>query len=492
MAFVKSAVALTAMLAVANAERTLQAHKASRGALHVVGLASCTAAGNAGTPCSSSTNQFIFQTNGNGTWYNASSSNSAFLAASAYTGSLSAYTGNGYTAAIGMGADSTGLNAVAFPSQMLGVLVGASYPQAAYPSILTSVDQGLTWQKVTGFGGPYPSGYAAAISTAPDLNAVYAVSRSLIFAAGGYQPIPSVYNAAEANGGTVTAFLATAGLVDTNGAIYTSINGGTVWNSVPLPPGTGSIYAIAADASGKHVYAVGTPSTLVAPGSVISVVSPYSVFGGSILYSGNYGQSWTTQAAPIVPSYTYELTSVTVLRGTMAFAAGGSPYSNLAPVASNGIIIGTANGGFSWLQQPITITGTNYSQSAGTIPYVNGIAFNVVGGMYQGWAVGGSYNATTQVAKAILLKAVPQPMSTLHNTAATYMTIGWSQPNSITLPSADLTGIVWDNNNVGYIFGEGVILSTHTGGNIWNSETPPGLVLAQVEIVSASPVPTTY
>ena len=53
----------------------------------------------------------------------------------------------------------------------------------------------------------------------------------------------------------------------------------------------------------------------------------------------------------MVPSYTYQLTTVAVLRGTMAFAAGGSPYLNMGAFPPCGIIVGTANGGFSWLQQ---------------------------------------------------------------------------------------------------------------------------------------------
>jgi len=496
MAFAKSAVALLSLLTIANAEPSLQAHKASGGGLHVVGLASCYAGGNPGTPCFNNTAQFIYQTNGNGTWYNASSSNSAFLAAAAATGSLSGLTGG----LPGLGSNAQGLNAVAFPSQTLGVLVGASTPQAAFPSILTSVDLGLTWQKVTGFGGAAPSGFAAANNTAPDLNAVFAVSRSLIFAAGGYQPIPSTYNAqyniGQAQPGTqvVTgsgglAFI--AGLVDTNGAIYTSINGGTVWNSVALPSGTGSIYGIAADASGKHVYAVGTPSTLVAPGSITSIASPYNVFGGCILYSGNYGQTWTAQAAPIVPSYTYQLTSVAVLRGTLAYAAGGSPYSEFAQVPDNGIIVGTANGGFSWLQQPIA-GPSGFGQANGTIPYVNSIAFNLVGGMYQGWAVGGFHNYTSNVSVPMLLKATAMTPTTMHNAQATYLATQWTAQPVGNFPAAQLTSIVWDNNHVGYIFGQGVILSTHDAGTTWYSETPAGLVLASVEVVSAAPVPTTY
>jgi len=231
MAFAKSAVALLSLLTIANAERSLQAHKASSGALHVVALGSCvptTPPSNPGTACASTSSQFIYQTNGNGTWYNASSGNSAFLAASAYTGSLATTAGQSTTS------NSAGVNAIAFPSQTLGVVVGASYPNAPFPSILTSVDQGLTWQKVTGFGGAVPAGFVNANNTAPDLNSVYAVSRSLIFAAGGYQPQPSNWTTAyQAGNATLSSLLATPGLLDTNGAIYASTNGGTVWNSVP-------------------------------------------------------------------------------------------------------------------------------------------------------------------------------------------------------------------------------------------------------------------
>jgi len=222
------------------------------------------------------------------------------------------------------------------------------------------------------------------------------------------------------------------------------------------------------------------------------------VFSGAILYSGNYGQTWTTQAAPVIPGYTYQLTSVAVLRGTMAFAVGGSPYpaiSSSSTCPQNGVIVGTANGGFSWLQQSITNV-PGYTQSAGTIPYLYGLGFNVVSGSYVGWAVGGVENATSTTSTPVPLVLMSNSIvaATQHSTQATYLNTVWqpAQAPSVGWPKAEFSGIIWDNNNVGYIYGVSVILSTHDAGKHWSSETPAGLVLSTVDIVAAAAVPTTY
>jgi len=475
----KTLIVLLSLLSVAQAERSLQAHKASGGGLHVVGLGECVnASAPAGTPCAypgaNFLPQFVYQTNGNGTWYNASSTNSAFLAAMQYNGSLS--TGN----------PGSGLAAVTFPSQSLGVLVGASYPGAPFPSILTSVDLGLTWQKVTGFSG-MPAGMASAGNSAPDLSGVYSVSRSLVFAVGGYQANPASIASAAGTLTTVTVALNTAGLLGTTGAVYVSTNGATVWSYVKTPVGTGYLYAVGSDASGKHLYAVGSPSTLVNASSVTSTISPYSVFGGSIVYSGNYGANFVAQSAPVIPGYTYELRAVSVLRGTLAFAAGGSPYfAYNASLAPNGVIVGTANGGFSWLQQPINgPAGT--ATSNGTIPYITGLGFVVSTAgsapAYVGFAVG---------ANSLVLKTLPLSASSLSGAAATYLSVPWSAVTIPGLPKTTLSGIVWDNNMVGYFYGTSVIYSTHDGGQTWFSETPAGLVLSAIDLFAAAAVPTTF
>lgn len=396
-----------------------------------------------------------------------------FKTASTYNGSTTGTTG----------LYEYGVQFLSFPSQTLGVAVGLSYPGNQLPSILTTVDQGLTWQAVTGFAGK-AGGYTLAANTVPDLFGLVAVSRSLFIAAGGYAATPTSYPGPYP---TTTTVYNLAGIAGTWGALYTSTNGGTFWTSVPVPM-VGALYAISADASGKHVYAVGAPATLVNASSITSVASPYSVYGGTIVYSGNYGQSFVPQAAPIIPGYTYELNTVAVLRGTIAFAAGGSPLVafNYA-FGNNGVIVGTANGGFSWLQQPITSFGTSnsFNTSSGSIPYLYGIAFNVANGTYYGWAVG---------ANGTVLKG-PMPQATLHNSAATYLSVQWNAVPMTTLAqtvTAALNGIVWDNNMVGYIYCQNVIMATHNGGVTWFAETPAAIVLQGLDVWVAAHVPTTY
>ena len=140
----------------------------------------------------------------------------------------------------------------------------------------------------------------------------------------------------------------------------------------PLGP-VGGLYAISADASGRHVFAVGSPSVALFTGSGSTTAGSVSgatasatitngqVAGGAILYSGNSGVSFIVQTAPVMQGYFYALNTVAVLRGTIAFAAGGHPLgtqgqpssvTNAADyVNANGIIIATVNGGFSWIVQ---------------------------------------------------------------------------------------------------------------------------------------------
>ena len=72
-------------------------------------------------------------------------------------------------------------------------------------------------------------------------------------------------------------------------------------------------------------------------------------------YSGNSGVSFSYQAAPLVASVYYALDAVSVLRGTIAVAAGGSIFGgttvNSLPVAAAGVMIATLNGGFTWSVQ---------------------------------------------------------------------------------------------------------------------------------------------
>ena len=84
--------------------------------------------------------------------------------------------------------------------------------------------------------------------------------------------------------------------------------------------------------------------------------SDYTALAHRAQYSGDSGATWASQVAPDLPSYFYSLTSVVVLRGTLAFAAGGNPFGTTGTtatggVAQNGVIIATFNGGFTWTAQ---------------------------------------------------------------------------------------------------------------------------------------------
>ena len=238
------------------------------------------------------------------------------------------------------------------------------------------------------------------------------------------------------------------------------------------------------------------------------------------------------QVAPTIPGAFYELNQVAVLKGTVAFAVGGNPFGtdgtpslNTNVVASSGTIIATTNGGFSWVTQTLagftytcptayttstaatyantitaaTVSGTGqitqkpaaagsniYSwcatttayapaatQAANTIPYISGVAFTQTAGVYKGWAVGnrGAVYTTTFTPSAV------SPFLTatswvFYNAPAAFV-------NAVQLSSGwvNLYGIVWDNSNVGYIYGVNLILSTHNAGINWMVETPNSMIV---------------
>lgn len=100
-------------------------------------------------------------------------------------------------------------------------------------------------------------------------------------------------------------------------------------------------------------------------------------------YSGSYGasNSWMLQSAPFIPNHWYSLSAVTVLRGSVAIAVGGSPFglsnnafnnsiagvvtaglgvtlptttftiAQAAPLRPSGVVLMTMNGGFRWMSQ---------------------------------------------------------------------------------------------------------------------------------------------
>jgi len=367
-----------------------------------------------------------------------------------------------------------------------------------------------------------------------------------------------------------------AGASATNGVILRSINGGTVWSYAALPQvplnlvtpaalgAPGAFNYVASDASGRHVFAVGTPSLAIGsnpllgyttgtggafPNPVlpsVAIASATSIGIPVIMYSGNSGVSWVYQVAPTIPGAFYELNQVAVLKGTVAFAVGGNPFGtdgtpalNTNVVASSGTIIATTNGGFSWVMQTLagftytcptaetsgtysnTITAAtlasgqitvkpaavlaNYSwcatsvpaaytpaatQAANTIPYITGVAFTQTAGVYKGWAVGnrGAVYTTTFTPSSV------SPFQTA--TSWAFYSAPAAFVNAVQLSSGwvNLYGIVWDNSNVGYIYGVNLILSTHNGGTNWMVETPNSMIVGTTptNIWGIATVPTTY
>jgi len=451
------------------------------------------------------------------------------------------------------------------------------------PIILTTFDHAMTWQVVTGFGtrpvwkGSGTGGIAsptvnpissfpnpAVTPAAPSLNNVFCASKGLCFAVGGYGPSLPIVTAPTA--AYTPLGYGAAGSVGTYGTVLASTNGGTFWNyaTLPLPAlakpsGTltvgppGELYSVGVDASGRHVFAVGAPTLPLAvdgnaitctagnyaAGACVGGVASYTApASGTILYSGNSGVSFTAQSAPIVSGILYTLNSVYVIRGTIAFAAGGNPFwatgwslaatGAVTPqtntlvtnpqLAPTGLIVATTNGGFSWLVQNIggfnitcttsdatstsatpagtgkcvtTATGNPSfvplaTQATNTLPVINAVAFTQKGGMYYGWAVGNS-------GLVLSTTFTSANVSTSSFTPATTWTAVYIPAVLTTSSYTNLYGIVWDNMNVGYIYGSGVILSTHNAGLNWIAETPnPLIITSGINVQAIATVPTSY
>jgi hypothetical protein len=446
---------------------------------------------------------------------------------------------------------------------------------AVVPSPATNLANGIPTTQITPGTTVLTAGTIAApnpgVAIWPDIFNVYCASRTLCFAAGGYSgnPLSST---------TLTAINNQVGGYDTYGQILRSVNGGTYWSWTALPLATivnptasvgplgpvGGLNAISADASGRHVFAVGSPSlalnsaaaTTAAPfagATASAAIGPTaataaSVAGGVILYSGNSGVSFIVQTAPVMQGYFYALNTVAVLRGTIAFAAGGHPFgtqgqpsvTNAAAVNyvnANGIIIATVNGGFSWIVQNIQSLNTYFcagtvanpattipaaagsfcvnsatpnnaaftpsaTQALGNIPQLNNLGFFVAPGTgtYTGWAVGNSgLLLTTQFNMTGVSNSLTslQSVSTWAPPAAATLTGAFN--NAVMLPpaqggSANIYGIVWDNYKVGYMYGVSFILSTHNSGLSWVAETPNSIIsgTSPVTVFSMAMVPTSY
>lgn len=234
------------------------------------------------------------------------------------------------------------------------------------------------------------------------------------------------------------------------GLVLMTQNGGTVWKVVPVhasfavlsslwvnndpslknifnTPVPGILFSVMSDASGKHVYAVGSPSSLYSSSAtaMVPLVNNVLVAAGvqvktfaTILYSGNSGMSWVQQTAPTLysGSVPYTLFDVAVQKGTTAVAVGGSASIKYG-AKSAGTILLTTNGGFSWTQAVYpssTSTKAPVFTCATLQPSVSGVQAVWVGGF------------TTRTDAALAGLAVPTTAVDFYPTAA----IAGFQPTS--------------------------------------------------------------
>jgi len=382
----------------------------------------------------------------------------------------------------------------------------------------------------------------------PDLVGITCTSRVLCFAVGGYTASTITYTAAAAGPPAVvasTVFARPTGY--TYGQIMTSTNGGTMWNYAPVPANIPSSFCsssalatgqqcpvpgltgIGADSSGRHLYAVGWTAlngnvaagdATTAGNVLVAAAQPYSTPGaGFIMYSGNSGASWVVQSAPILPGTIYVYSGVSVPRGTIAIAVGGQPIfsqvyqagvmsasaapgSVTATTGPAGIVSATFNGGFSWLNMPITANFINGVACQSSNPQKTYTCI-VVSDRYQAQLT--TFNATT-VSSVLLgtqLGANVQPafswtsLSLPAQTSTSGPTTVVAGTTRATGIGAHLLGVVFDNPQVGWIFGYSTILRTSNGGKTWFSEAPfqvasmPSGSGGQA-VFSVVPVPTSY
>jgi hypothetical protein len=382
----------------------------------------------------------------------------------------------------------------------------ASFPvqYGSLPTILTTIDGGASWVAVTGFSAPSPSatvptGGVMTVTSYPtttayvngnlgpatlspvDLTAVYCVSRSLCFAAGGFLPTASYTSPAVSTpttsqvGGYSAAAYARTSVSSTFpqfGQILRSTNGGSFWTYTSLPtnvapsnplcqlvspPNIGAslcpvpgLLAIGADASGKHVYATGAGSTpLFNPGDIQNpgtvTVATFGIPLPVILYSGNSGASYTVQTAPIMPNI-YALSAVSVLRGTIAFAAGGNPYGTQGSTATPPQLVLRATA-------PFNVAGTAVATGGGAGSGTNTAGSPVPAGTTPVSLT--AFNAPTLTSSGVV--------NLLATTTATFA----QSP----CPAAGLCNLPVGMIGAPIVPAQGVILATTNGGFSWIAQT---------------------
>lgn len=209
------------------------------------------------------------------------------------------------------------------------------------------------------------------------------------------------------------------------GAVFLNTNGGTVWRNVPIFASRatatkawlfndretirtiyasyfpGILFAIHGTSNGKYLYAVGSPgSRYWADGFESDPITANDAPSGSltvslyptILFSSNGGVSWVSQKGPNRKGR-LTLFDVTVEKGSTAIACGGHPTINFG-AGSNGAIILTTNGGFSWTQVYPLATDSTATPTLNCVSHQPAIA-----GVNRVWA--GGYVTLTDQPRAV-------------------------------------------------------------------------------------------
>ena len=209
---------------------------------------------------------------------------------------------------------------------------------------------------------------------------------------------------------------------------------------------------------------------------------------GTIIATPNGGFSWLQQT---LGSFTYscpstETNSGVYSNGIAAIAVSAGGVLTTPPVAA-----GSPNP--NWCYSSLATTPAAYSpvasMSANNIPYIAGVAFTQQSGVYKGWAVGNRGTVyTTTFTPSTVTPFITATSWVFYNGPAAFS-------NAVQQASGwvNLWGIVWDNSNVGYVYGVNCILSTHDGGMNWRSETPNSMIVGgAANIWGVATVPTTY
>ena len=302
------------------------------------------------------------------------------------------------------------------------------------------------------------------------LNAALTASATLPgFAAGAY----AFQSPAQLAAGTTVTVVANALPVGvctgvTSAALGTCTGAGTLIATAIAAQATSPAITVAA--AGLY--------TATLTGTNVMATAPVVPAGGIVIASFNGGYTWAIQT--ISGTYTYSCTAANSFG--LTYAATGLQTVNSASTAVTANVPGTAVSA-----APLQVYGpcgyftgnrvAAYSpqttQAANTIPSINALGFTQMNSIYTGWAVGdsGLVLKTSVTATAI---------STIATSASGTVITSWVPQLIAGISSGsgfmNLYGIQWDNMNVGYIFGAGVIASTHNGGVTWQIETPNNLI----------------